>query len=220
MANADVCIIGVGGAGGIAAYVLAQAGLKVVGLEAGPYRTKFNFKMDELSSSGMRNNMAAIKGNREVPTWRPNPTAKAVKSAPVHTMMNAVGGTSIHWCGHAWRFHPDDFKVRSNTIKRYGQAALPAGTDIQDWPVTYDDLEPYYDKVEYTTGVSGKAGNLKGQTIDGGNTFEGARQREYPMPPLPTSCQGGLFDQASRKLGWSFHEAAIDKPTSPVIMFT
>ncbi len=201
MATADVCIIGMGATGGIAAYVLAQAGLKVVGLEAGANLSKADFKMDEMGASGIRNTLASIKANKEVPTYRPNPNVKAVKAAPVHTMMNAVGGT-LHWCGHAWRFHPDDFRVRTNTIKRYGEAALPAGTDIQDWPISYDDLEPYYDKVEYSTGVSGKAGNLKGQTIDGGNTLEGPRQREYPMPPLPTACQGGLFAAAAKKLGY------------------
>ena len=117
-------------------------------------------------------------------------------------MMNAVGGTSIHWCAQAWRLHPDDFRVRTNTIAKYGESALPTGTDIQDWPISYDDLEPYYDKVEYTTGVSGKAGNIKGQVIEGGNVFEGARQREYPLPPLPDFCLGSLFTQATKKMGY------------------
>lgn len=200
--KADVCIIGAGAAGGIASYVLAQAGLRVVGLEAGPNLDKSNFKMDELDGWFGRNAMGEIKANKEIPTRRRNTNEKAVRSGAVHPMMNAVGGSSIHWCGQAWRFHPDDFQVRTNTIKRYGAAALPAGTDIQDWPITYDELEPYYDKVEYATGISGKAGNLKGQTINGGNVFEGPRQREYPLPPLPDFCLGGLFTQAARRLGY------------------
>ena len=55
---------------------------------------------------------------------------------------------------------------------------------IQDWGVTYDELEPYYDRFEYLCGISGQAGNVNGAIQAGGNPFEGARARGYPLPPL------------------------------------
>ena len=61
---------------------------------------------------------------------------------------------------------------------------------IQDWAMTYDELEPYYDKFEKLCGISGKAGNLRGHKIEGGNIFEGPRQNEYPTPPLKMTEAG------------------------------
>ena len=101
-------------------------------------------------------------------------------------MMNAVGGTSIHYHAQSWRLKPWDFKTRSETIKRYGASLLPKGSTLEDWPVSYEELEPYYDTVEHEIGVSGKAGNIQGKLDPAGNVYEGPRQREYPMPPLRT----------------------------------
>jgi gluconate 2-dehydrogenase alpha chain len=72
---------------------------------------------------------------------------------------------------------------------------------IQDWPVSYDDLETYYDKFEYLCGISGKAGNLKGQIQDGGNPFEGPRSRDYPNPPMDMVYGPTLFAAAAKELG-------------------
>ncbi|MEJ0068961.1 MAG: GMC family oxidoreductase N-terminal domain-containing protein [Pseudomonadota bacterium] len=74
---------------------------------------------------------------------------------------------------------------------------------IQDWGVTYDELEPHYDKFEYLCGTSGKAGNLKGVKQDGGNPFEGARARDYPTPPQKQPYAPTLFATAARELGYS-----------------
>ena len=98
-------------------------------------------------------------------------------------MMNAVGGTSIHYHAQSWRLNPWDFRVRSATLERYGAGYIPAGTTVEDWPLSYDDLEPFYDRVEYEVGVSGKAGNIQGEIHPQGNIFEGPRRRDYPMPP-------------------------------------
>ena len=81
-------------------------------------------------------------------------------------------------------------------------SAIPAGSTLTDWPITYEDLEPYYDKVEYLFGVSGKAGNLNGTIDAAGNVFEGPRAREYPLPALRRSGFTELMAEAARSLGW------------------
>src|SRR5437588_502476 len=84
----------------------------------------------------------------------------------------------------AMRWTDMEFKIRSNYEERYGKTFIPADMTIQDWGITYDELEPYYDKFEHTAAISGKAGNVKGEIQPGGNPFEAPRQREYPLPPL------------------------------------
>ena len=98
--------------------------------------------------------------------------------------MNAVGGTTLHYWAQSWRLNPWDFKVVSETTRRYGASRIPKGSTVEDWPFGLDELEPYYDKVEYEIGVSGQAGNINGTIDPRGNIFEGPREREYPMPPL------------------------------------
>ena len=94
-------------------------------------------------------------------------------------MMNAVGGTSIHYHAQSWRYSPWDFKVRSESIRRYGANSIPKGSTLEDWPLTYDDLENYYDIVEHEVGVSGRAGNIAGKLDPRGNVFEGAAQTRF-----------------------------------------
>src|SRR2546430_15387151 len=72
----------------------------------------------------------------------------------------------------------------------------------QDWPVTYTELEPYYDRFERTAGVSGKAGNLKGRTQPGGNPFEAPRERDYPLPPLEPGYSQVIFNEAAAQAGY------------------
>ena len=74
-----------------------------------------------------------------------------------------LGGAGAHWNGMTWRWLPSDHKLRSHLTERYGKNAIPDEMTIEDFPVTYDELEPYYDKFEKLCGVSGKAGNLRGQ---------------------------------------------------------
>ena len=73
---------------------------------------------------------------------------------------------------------------------------------IQDWGVSYDDLEPHYDRFEKLCGTSGKAGNLRGQKIEGGNVFEGPRGNDYPNKPLVMSQAGLIFTKAAQSLGY------------------
>jgi len=116
-------------------------------------------------------------------------------------MMNAVGGTSVHYWAQSWRLNSWDFKVVSETTRRYGTSRIPKGSTVEDWPFGPEELEPYYDKVEYELGVSGQAGNIQGKIDERGNVFEGPRTREYPMPPLRGTDFTELMAKTAGKLG-------------------
>ena len=198
----DVVVIGLGGAGGVAVEPLAAAGLKVIGLEAGTRLTARDFAPDEL-----RNNIrgwphAAQKANREIPVQRPNAAAPDNPRAAIHPMMNGVGGTTLHYWAQSWRLNPWDFKVVSETTRRYGAGRVPKGSTVEDWPFGLEELEPYYDKVEHALGVSGQAGNVKGAIDPRGNIFEGARERPYPMPPLRGTEFTDLMGRTAGRMGW------------------
>ncbi len=197
----DIVIIGVGAVGGVAALPLARAGLKVVGLEAGTWLTPRDFAPDELRNNVRGWPQAVQKANREVPTHRRNASAPYSPRRSLHPMMNAVGGTSLHYNGQSWRLNPWDFKVVSETTRRYGASRVPSGSTVEDWPFGLEELEPYYDNVEHEVGVSGKAGNINGTIDPSGNIFEGPRRREYPMPPLRGTGFTEHMGEAARTLG-------------------
>ena len=198
----DVVLIGVGAVGGVAALPLARAGLDVIGLEAGNWLTARDFAPDELRNNIRGWPQSVQKANREVPTHRRSEGAPYSPRPSVHPMMNAVGGTSLHYWGQSWRLNPWDFRVVSETARRYGAGRIPAGSTVEDWPFGLDELEPYYDAVEYEVGISGQAGNINGTIDERGNIFEGPRQREFPMPPLRGSGFTELMSDAARGLGW------------------
>src|SRR3954470_1672857 len=195
----DVVIVGAGAVGGVLAAALGKAGMRVIALERGPrLATKDFAPQDELRYFQRQDLRPDPK--RQPVTWRANANVRAV---PLTTMSygNQAGGGTVHYGSVSWRFHEDDFRVRTNTIERYGASAIPEDSSVADWPLSYADLEPFYDRAEYEIGVSGKAGNLQGRKIDGGNVFEAPRQREYPLPALQQDQGAILFDAATRKLG-------------------
>src|SRR6202162_4994392 len=194
----DVVIVGVGAAGGILAAELAKAGMKVIGLERGPRLKTADFQLDELRYF-QRQELRPDRKRQPV-TWRPNADARATPIPTQNSGNQAAGGT-VHYGAVSWRLHEDDFRARSQTMERYGAAAIPQDSSLADWPLSYADLEPFYDRAEYELGVSGKAGNLQGRKIDGGNVFEAPRRREYPLPPLFVDQAGALFEAGARKLG-------------------
>jgi gluconate 2-dehydrogenase alpha chain len=116
--------------------------------------------------------------------------------------MNGVGGTTLHYWAQSWRLNPWDFKVVSETTHRYGASRIPRGSTVEDWPFGLEELEPYYDKVEYEIGVSGQAGNIRGKIDRRGNIFEGPRAREYPMPPLRGAGFTDMMGTVATGLGW------------------
>src|SRR5688572_14645612 len=140
--KADVVIVGVGAAGGILAVELARAGFRVVGIERGPRLATRDFApQDELRFFQRQDLRPNVK--RQPVTWRPNTKSRATPLGS-QSFGNQAGGGTVHYGAVSWRFHEDDFRVRSQTIGRYGQSAIPEDSSVIDWPLSYADLEPYY----------------------------------------------------------------------------
>jgi len=192
----DVVIIGAGASGAAAAKVLCEAGVKVVALEKGPWRKKESFGGDELANINRYNLWPDPLLNPR--TWREteDDEARTDLFCPVPQM---VGGGTVHWQGWLPRFTQNDFRMRTVA------GDLP-GTSLADWPITYDDLESYYLKVEWAFGVSGQAG---------ANLFESPRSGGYPCPPMPLSRYAQKFHQGCAALGWNSFptpQAALSRP--------
>src|SRR5882672_2268802 len=196
----DVVIVGVGAAGTILAAELGKAGIRVIGLERGPRLATKDFSPQDELRYFQRQDLRPHPKRQPI-TWRPNANARAT---PIGSMSygNQAGGGTVHYGAVSWRLHEDDFRARSQTIERYGASAIPADSSLIDWPLSYAELEPYYDRAEYDIGVSGKAGNLQGRKIEGGNVLESPRKRDYPLPPLQVDQAGSNFEAATKKLGY------------------
>ena len=186
----NAVVIGAGAGGGIVAKELAAAGLDVVLLERGKQYSPFECRKDEL-----RNQRTTVLGNAFGPDDERNPRVlvtpdgneRVVAASASGYGNNAacVGGGTLSYGAMAWRFLEKDFMMRST----YG--ALE-GSTLDDWPIRYQDLEPFYEKAEWEIGVSGD---------DSGNPFRAPRKKPLPMPPLPHSREHTLLEAAAKKLG-------------------
>ena len=201
----DVVIMGLGWTGSILAQELTQAGLRVVAIERGPWRdtaTDFNiaYMQDELRYA-IRKDLF-LKPSVEAMTMRNDISQTALPMRDYGSFLpgNGVGGAGVHWNGYTWRYYPSDFECKSHHLKRYGAKKI-ADLQLQDWGVTFDEIEHCYDRFEYLCGTSGKAGVIRGQVQPGGNPFEGSRSRDYPTPPLTMPYSSTLFAQAASSLG-------------------
>jgi gluconate 2-dehydrogenase alpha chain len=203
----DAVIIGYGWTGAIMAKTLTDAGLSVVALERGPARdTSPDFEypriVDELKH--------AIRGELWQPLAKETVTVRhgiADVAVPYRrygsfVLGNGVGGAGVHWNGQLWRASPEDLRLRSRLEERYGKDVIPEDMTIQDYPVSFEELEPHFDHFEKVCGVSGTAGNLRGEIKPGGNPFEGRRSDEFPTPPLPAIEAGRRFEIATAELGY------------------
>ena len=178
----EAVIIGAGASGAAAAKVLTERGMRVVALEKGPWRTKESFGGDELANVNRYNLWPDPILNPRTSRSSAADEAEVDLFCPVPQM---VGGGTVHWQGWLPRFTPNDFRLRSIA------GELP-GTTLADWPIGYDELEPYYDRVEWAFGVSGHAG---------ANKYEGPRTRGYPCPPMPQSRYAQKFHEGCEKRG-------------------
>jgi len=203
----DVVLVGFGWTAAIIAQELTDAGVQVLALERGEFRdTVPDFATDTIQDKlryAVRKQIFESP-ERETLTFRNSADQTALPMRHLGSFLPAagVGGAGVHWNGQCWRFLPQDFEIRTHTEQRYGRKFIPESMNLQDWGVTYDELEPHYDRFEYLCGVSGIAGNIGGVRQPGGNPFEGARKRGYPLPPLKRSASTVLFDKAAREAGF------------------
>jgi choline dehydrogenase-like flavoprotein len=177
----DFAIVGSGAAGGIIAKELSTAGFSVVVLEQGPRLTEKQFDHDEFATfmQGRWSNHPATQPQ----SFRTSPSADA-ETALAAIYGRLVGGSNAHFTGNFWRMRPLDFNEASLL------GGVP-GTALADWPITYEELEPYYTKAEWELGVSGEPG-----------PFDPPRSKPYPMPSLPIKSSGVLFDKGALALGY------------------
>ncbi len=190
MKKVNAVVIGAGAGGGVVAKELAEAGLSVVLFERGKWYTAADCRKDDL-----RNQRTSQLGNAFGPDDEGNPRVwvdvqgreRIVAPSEGGYSNNAacVGGGTLSYGAMAWRFMEQDFRMRST----YG---APEGSTLEDWPITYNDLEPYYEKAEWEIGVSGD---------DSNNIFKAQRRKPLPMPPLPPNREWALLEPAAKRLG-------------------
>lgn len=186
----DAIVIGSGAGGGAAAQVLAETGRSVLVVETGGYPTTASLTHDHLRNP--RSWSALPAPTDPDPHGRPR---IAVMDGVRRTVLppdpgwgnNAftVGGGTRVYGAQAWRFVPRDFTMA-------GTYGVPSGSSLADWPITYDDLEPYYSLAEQRFGVSG----------GGVDPWHDARSIPLPMPALPRTATAQLLAAAAERLGW------------------
>jgi gluconate 2-dehydrogenase alpha chain len=216
----DAVMVGMGWTGSIMARELTKAGLTVVGLERGGDLTpgehfalprirdelKYTYRLELVQDPAL-----------ETLTFRHRRSEQALPMRRMGSFLpgNSVGGAANHWGGLHWRYLPSDHQCRSHIVGRYGAKVIPEDMTIEDWAMTYDELEPYYDKFDKLCGVSGKAGNLRGQKVAGGNIFEGPRSSEYPNPPLKMTESALMFGKAATELGYHPFPQPVSNASRP-----
>ena len=201
----DVVIVGGGFTGLLMAKeITARTSHSVVILERGPARKNGQYAagMDELDYA-VRLKMMQNLGN-ETLTHRHSSKASAVPVRQYGSFQpgTGTGGAAEHWGGLSYRFGPEIFRLGSELREKHPGSKITENVTAQDWGVTYDELEANYWRSEQMMGVSGKAGNLRGEKIKGGNVFEGPRQQEYPLPPHKTSYVTSLFQATALDAGY------------------
>src|SRR5690348_6628047 len=184
----NAVIVGAGAGGGIVAKELATAGMSVVLLERGKWHTAFESRKDDLRNQRTSQLGCAFGPDGRSPRVAVDDTGKGRVVQPNDWAYSnnaaCVGGGTFSYGAMAWRFMPQDFRMRST----YGTVE---GSTLNDWPISYQDLEPYYEKAEWEIGVSGEAEPA----------VKAPRKKPLPMPPLPDSREHVLLENAARRLG-------------------
>ena len=188
----DFVVVGSGSAGGILAKELSTNGFSVVVLEQGPFREAKDFTHDEFDvwvSEGITGGKPA--SNTQTFRDDESKVAEVLPDRNPAFYYEGVGGASVHFTANFWRLREIDFKE---------QSALGSieGTNFVDWPITYEELEPYYTKVDWEIGVSGAPG-----------PFDSPRSMPFPMPPMPIKSSGVLLEKGAKAIGLTAQPAPL-----------
>ena len=178
----DVCVIGTGAGGGVMIDQLTAAGFRVVALQRGPHLRPTDFVDDDELKVIWRDELFSPD---QLETWRLDDNSPT-ETGRFNMIAYCVGGTMVHWETWSWRFRPDEFRVLS-------EEGPVEGASLADWPIDYEELEPYYERAEWDFGVSGDAG---------ANPFEAPRRRAYPNPAHPDRTASLRVKAGARRLGY------------------
>jgi choline dehydrogenase-like flavoprotein len=184
----DFVVIGSGAAGGIMAKQLSVAGFSVVVLEQGGWG-KYGHEQDYTKDEWLNDNPSDEDRLMTDPVKQPNTFRRNDKDKTVrgsHSYGCVVGGGTVTYGGSSWRHLPYEFREVSH------DKTIPSGTGMADWPITYEELEPYYVQAEWEMGISGQRVN---------SPLFAPMSKDYPVPPLPLKSSGALFEVAAKKLG-------------------
>ncbi|MBB6636555.1 GMC family oxidoreductase [Cohnella thailandensis] len=194
MPKVSVAIVGMGWVGGVIAAELTKAGHNVVGFERGKTRSTEDYYHvhDELRYANRYELMQDL--SKETVTYRNNEkiTALPMRTYGSFLLGNGLGGAGVHWNGQYFRFLPYDFQIKSKTVERYGAKKIPDGMTLQDWGITYDELEPYFVKFEQMAGISGDPTTTE---------HVGKMSKPFPTGPMKQTPAMKLFRDAASKLG-------------------
>jgi len=199
----EVLVVGSGAGGGIVAWVLAEAGFRVTVLEKGPWLTETAFSNDDVKF-GYRD-FYTQDVLIEPRTFRQT-SQQTARVNHVSPLSRCVGGGSFHYGAASFRFIPDMFRMRS----LYG---TPPDSTLDDWPVTYDDLEPHYTAIEQAIGIAGLAPGFTPPSGYPGAQYQPppnalAQQlrlrysKPYPLPPVAQRYDGIAFNHGATASGY------------------
>jgi len=178
----DVCVVGLGASGGTIASALAHEGLSVVGIEAGP-----DHDPADSASAFTSDEVAAIADRRYM--WS-EPEVLVYDGGPplvFNWLPRNIGvGGPLHWSGFSYRYHPSDFRIASDQ-------GIPEGSSVADWPISYDELDPFYEQAEALLNVAGAWHQ---------HPYDPPRRADFPLPPVPLTGRAELLAGAARALGW------------------
>jgi gluconate 2-dehydrogenase alpha chain len=201
--HVDVVIVGGGWTGLLMAKEIAsRTSLSVLVLERGAEAHNYSSTMDELDYLIRLRMMQNLSDETVTHRHSSKDRAVPVRQYGSFNPGTGVGGAGEHWGAVSNRYRTDQFTLATHLREKYGAERLPENLTVQDWGVTYDELEPYYWRAEQMMGVCGKAGNLRGTAVEGGDPFEGPRSHEFPNPPHKMSYFVSLFRKAAMDLGY------------------